>query len=116
MKAWILFFLGTLAYFLYKYLTRKDKTTTLSPLYWWNDNWPELLFAFVFDLAVMLIFIDPDTKIDLAQITWFPKWLALPVKLAGSFLIGYGGGLTVYAIFKRKVKYELNKKPENTNG
>jgi hypothetical protein len=110
MKAWILFFLGTLAFFLYKYLTRKDKSTKLSPIFWWRDNYPELLFSFVIDLAVMLIFIDPETKVDLSQIAWFPKWLVLPVKLAGSFLIGYGGGVAVYNIFKRKVKYETDKK------
>lgn len=113
MKSWILFILGTLAYFLYKYITRRDKSKLPSPVFWLKDNWPELLFAFVFDLAVMLIFIDPKTEIDLSKIAWFPLWLVLPVKLAGSFLIGYGGGLTVYAVFKRKVKYEIDKNIEN---
>lgn len=109
MKAWILFFLGTLAYFLYKYITRKDKRLDFSPVFWLKDNWPELAFSFVFDLAVMLIFMDEGTKIDLTKIAWFPVWLALPVKLCGAFAIGYGGGFAIYTIVQKKTKYEIEK-------
>ena len=113
MKAWILFFLGTLGYFLYRYINRKEKATDFTFKFWIKDNWPELLLTFIFDLAAVIILLDPDTKIDLTKIEWFPKWLTMPVSLAGSFLIGYGGGWAIYTIFKRKVKYEINeKKPE----
>jgi hypothetical protein len=37
-----------------------------------------------------------------------PAFLMLPVKLVGSFLIGYGGGLAVYSIFRKKVEYIQN--------
>jgi len=109
MKNWVLFFLGTLAYFLYRFIKRKDKRPDFSLHFWIEDNWPELLFAFIFDLAAMLILLDSDTAIDLSQIAWFPLWLDLPVKLAGSFILGYGGGLAVYNIFKKKVKREIDK-------
>lgn len=110
MKNWMLFFLGTLAYFLNRYLNRKVKIKEPSLIYWGKDNWPELLFSLVFDLAIMFIFMDPETVIIIDKITWMPEWLILPTKLIGSFLIGYGGGLGVYKIFKKKVKYEIDKK------
>ncbi|MCJ7447916.1 MAG: hypothetical protein MUO72_09495 [Bacteroidales bacterium] len=114
MKNWFLFFLGTLGYFLYRYSTRKEKRPDFDFKFWIKDNWNELLLTFVFDLAAIIILLDPDTAIDLTKIGWFPSWLVLPVKLVGSFLLGYGGGWAVYAIFKKKVKYaqdkELNRK------
>lgn len=110
MKEWFLFFLGTLAYFLWIYNSRKDKSSDFSFKFWFKDNWNELLFTFVFDLAAVLILLDPETHIDLTKIEWFPAWLVLPFRLVGSFLIGYGGGWAIYLVFKKKAKYELDKK------
>jgi hypothetical protein len=109
MKPWILFFIGTLAYFLYIYMNRSSKEKP-SWTYWLKDNYPELLFTFLFDLAAILILLDPETKIDLTKIEWFPSFLVLPVRLVGSFLLGYGGGLAIYNLLKRKAKYEIEKK------
>lgn len=109
MKPWILFFIGTLAYFVYRYMDRSNKEKP-SISFWWEDNWPELLFTFLFDLAAILILLDPDTKIDLTKIEWFPSWLVLPVRLVGSFLLGFGGGLAIYEVFKRKARHEIEKK------
>ena len=105
MKSWVLFFLGTLAYFLYKYINRSSKQSTLNIRFWIQDNWPELLFAFIFDLAAVLILLDPATAIDLTQVGWWPLWLSLPIQLVGPFFVGYGGGLVVYKLFKKKVQY-----------
>jgi hypothetical protein len=108
-KPWLLFFLGTLAYFLYIYINRSSKDKP-SLSFWISDNWPELLFTFLFDLAAILILLDPETQIDVTKIEWFPAWLILPVKLVGSFLLGYGGGYAIYNLLKRKVRYETDKK------
>ena len=110
MKAWFLFFLGALAYFLYRYNTRKNKIENFSFKFWFKDNWPELLMTFVFDLAAVIILLDPETSIDITKIEWFPGWLVLPFRLVGSFLVGYGGGWAVYLVFKKKAKYTLDKK------
>ncbi|MCU0379331.1 MAG: hypothetical protein MUC78_13840 [Bacteroidales bacterium] len=112
MKAWILFFIGTLAYFLNRYINRKEKKPGFDFKYWFKDNWPELLFTFLFDLAAIIILLDPDTVIDVTKLEWFPVWLVLPVKLAGSFLLGFGGGWAVYTVFKKKAKYASEKKPD----
>lgn len=108
-KSWILFFLGTLAYFFYKYLNRKNKQLKGDFRFWIIDNWQELVFAFVFDFAVMMILMDPGTIFDLSNVTWFPSWLILPAKLTGSFIIGFGGGVSAYNMVKKKIRYEFSK-------
>jgi hypothetical protein len=112
MKAWILFFLGSIAYFLYRFTTRRTKAD-FDFKFWMKDNWPELLLTFIFDFAAVLILLDPETNIDITKIEWMPSWLFLPFRLVGAFLTGYGGGWAIYSIFKKKVKYKLNeKKPD----
>ena len=103
-----MFILGTLAYFLQRYSNRKVKDS-FDLKFWLKDNWNELVLAFIFDLAAMIILLDPATSIDITQIEWMPAFLVLPVKLVGSFLVGYGGGLAVYSIFRKKVKYVQDK-------
>ena len=115
MKSWFLFILGSLAYFLVRYGDDKKKLSKMiadfNIGYWWKDNWNELLVIAIFDLAAVLILFDPETAIDITKIEWMPSYLILPVKLVGAFLFGYGGGWSVYNIFRKKVKYEQNKKP-----
>jgi len=105
MKAWFLFFIGTLAYFLYKYINRGSKQSSFSIVFWLKDNWPELVLSFLFDLAAVLILLDPNTAIDLAKITWMPAWLSFSAELFGAFFFGFGGGVIIYAVFKKKIKY-----------
>lgn len=38
MKNWVLFFLGTLAYFLYRFIKRKEKRPDFSIHFWIEDN------------------------------------------------------------------------------
>jgi hypothetical protein len=113
MKAWFLFILGSVAYFLVRYGNEKKTLTKMAKdfdiNYWLADNWNELLVIFIFDLAAVIILFDPVTAIDLTKIEWFPVYLALPAKLVGSFLVGYGGGWGIYSVFNKKVKYELKK-------
>ena len=103
MKYWFLFLLGTLAYFVRKYIFRSKKTVGFSPKYWAKNNWPELLFAFIFDLAAMIILLDPETSIDLNTLQWVPAGMILPAKMIMSFVIGYGGAYGIYQVFKKKV-------------
>lgn len=104
-KAWILFFIGTLAYFLYKYISRSKKTIGFSLMFWLKDNWPELVLAFVVDFAMALIFLDKTPAIDFSQVEWIPTWLKARAALQlFAFFLGYGGGSIVYNILKKKVK------------
>lgn len=107
MKSWVLFFLGTLAYFLSRYINRRKKNIDFDFNFWLKDNWPELTFAFIIDLAMVLIALDPDTNIDITGISWIPEWLTFPVKLLVSFGIGFGGGAGVYAAFRNKTNKAL---------
>jgi len=105
MKAWILFFIGTLAYFLYKYINRSKKTIGFKLGFWIQDNWPELVLSFIVDFAMALVFLDKTPAVDFSQITWIPVWLkARAVLQLFAFFLGYGGGLIVYNILKKKVK------------
>ena len=103
MKYWFLFLLGTLAYFVRKYIFRSKKTVGFSFKFWLKDNWPELLFAFIFDLAAIIILLDPETSIDLNTLQWVPAGMILPAKMIMSFVIGYGGAYGIYQVFKKKV-------------
>jgi len=105
MKVWILFFIGTLAYFLYKYINRSKKTIGFSLKYWARDNWAELTLAFIVDFAMALIFLDSTSAIDFTQVTSIPPWLSSDGALQlFAFFLGYGGGVIVYNILKKKVK------------
>jgi hypothetical protein len=103
MKVWILFFIGTLAYFLYKYINRSRKTIGFSLKYWARDNWAELTLAFIVDFGMALVFL--DKAIDFEQVSWIPAWLSSDGALQlFAFFLGYGGGVIVYNILKKKVK------------
>ena len=57
-KSWVLFFLGTLAYFFYRYINRSDKSKEWSWKFWLNENFPELALSFIIDLALAIIALD----------------------------------------------------------
>ena len=107
MKSWVLFFLGTLAYFLYRYINRSDKSKEWSWKFWLNNNFPELALSFIIDLALAIIALDPETNIDITKIGWIPEWLTFPAKLLASFGIGFGGGYGIYMAFKSKTDKKL---------
>lgn len=100
-----MFFLGTLAYFLYKFLTRGKKTIAPNLGFWWKDNWPELLLSFIIDFAVALALVGEIGNLDPTKMTFIPEWIPFyfVVKLF-FFFIGYGGGLVVYNVLQKKVK------------
>jgi hypothetical protein len=105
MKAWLLFFLGTIAYFISKYASRTDKVKEFNFKFWIKDNWPELLTAVIFDLAAMIILMDAGTSVDVTSfLNKLPIGIVLSGKLLLSFGCGFGLGLGAYSLFKKKVK------------
>jgi hypothetical protein len=109
MKAWFLFLLGTIAYFVNRYATRCDKTVDFSFKFWVKDNWPELLTALIFDLAGMIIIQDAGTAIDMSKfLSTLPIGVVLSGKLFLAFGCGAGLGKGAYELFKKKVKDAKN--------
>lgn len=105
MKAWLLFFMGTLAYFINRYATRCDKTTDFNFKFWVKDNWPELLTALIYDQAAMIIITDAGTSIDLSKfLSTLPIGFVISGKLFLAFGCGTGLGKGAYELFKKKVK------------
>ena len=105
MKSWLLFLLGTVAFFLYKYIKRGNKEKPLSITFWFKDNWQELLLTFIFDITAMIILMDNGTTIDLTSVLAFlPAGVELSATLFVSFFVGFGGGAAIYAMLKKKVK------------
>lgn len=107
MKAWILFFIGTLAYFIYKYINRSSKTPRSLKI-WFNENWARLTWAFLLDLSAMLIIMDSGTKIDLSALMVKIPWIVLPGKLVLASLVGYGFGVLGYSFAKKRTIKKIN--------
>lgn len=108
MKAWLLFFLGTLIYFLIRYNNRADKSKEFSFKFWFNDNWPELLTTFSLDLLVMIILMDDNTNITGFLASFLPDGLVVPTKLLIGAGCGLGLGAGVYELFKSKLSIKKN--------
>lgn len=105
MKAWLLFFLGTLAYFINRYNGRKNKLPEFDLVFWIKDNWPELILTVIIDLAAMIILMDAGTAVDMSTfLSKLPIGIVLSGKLALSFACGFGLGAGVYQLFKKKCK------------
>jgi flagellar biosynthesis protein FliQ len=104
MKAWILFALGTLAYFLIRYSRRRNKLADFDFKFWLKDNWPELSVVLILDVAVMIIFMDADTNITEWLTTFLPKGIAVSAKLVTALACGLGLGKGVYEVFRKKLK------------
>ncbi|MCK9429728.1 MAG: hypothetical protein M0R17_06955 [Candidatus Omnitrophica bacterium] len=104
MKAWLLFLLGSIAYFLIRYNGRTDKIKELNMKFWWKDNAPEFILSFILNLAVMLIFMDADTNITEWLTSFLPSGIVVPIKLVVGFACGLGLGKGVYELFKEKLK------------
>ena len=104
MTAWLLFIIGTLAYFLIRYNGRENKAPSLDLGFWFKDNWSELTVALLLDLAVMIILMQNDTNITDWLNKYLPEGVTLSAKLVGSLACGLGLGAAIYAIFSKKVK------------
>ena len=103
MKNWLLFLIGTLAYFDLRYINRKDKTN-FDVKFWFKDNWPELLFTFLLDLIGMIILMDSDTNITVWLASKLPDGLVVPSKLLFAAFCGLGFGHIGYEMVQKLVK------------
>ena len=104
MKAWILFLLGTLAYFFLRFQNRKDRTTKPDFLFWIKDNIVQLAPAVILDVMLMIMFMDADTDITKWLSGFLPAGIVVSAKLAGSALCGLGLGWGFYEALKKKAK------------
>lgn len=103
MKAWILFFIGTLIYFLLRYNGRTDKTKEFNMKFWFQDNWPELTVTFLLDLLVMMILMDENTNIVGFLDSFLPIGIVVPAQLVIGASCGLGVGAGIYELFKNKL-------------
>ena len=104
MKTWLLFILGTFAYFLIRYTKRRDKAPGFSFKFWIRDNRPELTVALILDVAAMIILMDADTSITEWLKTFLPAGVAVSAKLLAALACGLGLGAGAYEVFKKKLK------------
>jgi hypothetical protein len=110
MKSWILFLLGTIAYFIIRYEGRTDKTKELDIKFWIRDNWVQLSGAFILDLIAMLLIMDPDIDISGWLIKFIPEGLVSLAVLAIPAACGLGLGWGAYEF----IKLFLKKKADNS--
>lgn len=102
---WILNIIGMLIYFIQRYAGRRNKTK-FSFRFWLNDNWPELITSILFNVALMLLLMQPETNINIDDLIKenIPFALQIAVKPLFSFLLGLGLSAFLYKMFKSKVK------------
>ncbi len=104
MKAWFLFFLGTLAYFLIRYTNRRDKEPKFSFRFWVRDNWVQMAIALILDLAAMIILLDSGTNLTEWLRTFLPPGVVISAELVIALGCGLGLGAGAYETFKKKLK------------
>ncbi len=109
MKSWVLFILGTLAYFLMRYGNRKDKSKAPSITFWFKDNWTELSLSFVLDLILMILIIDESVDITIWLQKFIPEGLVSLVNLAIPAICGLGLGWGAYEFVKKFIKRKSQK-------
>jgi len=101
---WLLALLGITIYFLNRYAHRNVKEA-FTFAYWIKDNWAELLTSVLVTIAMMIVFMDPESKFDFTTILEkVPYLVSLPVTKVISLLVGYGNTALFYTLFKTKKK------------
>jgi hypothetical protein len=111
MKAWLLFILGTLAYFFIRLMGRTDKDKSLDIVFWFKDNWIQMGGAVILDLIAMIIFTDPSINITgwLLTLSFIPQGLIGLTMLAIPAACGLGLGWGAYEFIKLFLKKKSDK-------
>ena len=111
MKAWLLFILGTLAYFFIRLMGRTDKDKPLDIGFWFKDNWIQMGGAVILDLIAMIIFTDPSINITgwLMTLSFIPQGLIGLIMLAIPAACGLGLGWGAYEFVKLFLKKKSDK-------
>jgi hypothetical protein len=94
--------MGILVCFITKYGNRRKKEQAFNLLFWWLDNWPELTATMLVDVALLIIYLTGDLKIDASS--FLPDWVGSIGSLTVSFALGLGLAALIYEVFKSKVK------------
>ena len=100
---WILNTIGMLIYFIQRYAGRRNKTK-FNFKFWLNDNWPELVTSVLFNVALMLLLMQPETNINIDDLIkeHVPFALQIAIKPLFSLLLGLGLSAFLYGMFKKK--------------
>lgn len=109
MKAWLLFFLGTLAYFLIRYAGRTDKSKELDLKFWILDNWVQLTAGFILDLIAMILLTDTSINLEIWLSRYVPEGLVSLTMLAIPAACGLGLGWGAYEFLKIFLKKKSDK-------
>jgi hypothetical protein len=109
MKAWILFLLGTIAYFIFRYEGRTDKSKAFDVWFWIKDNWTQLAGAFILDLIAMLLITDSNIDISGWLAKYIPDGLVALAVLAIPAACGLGLGWGAYEFVKLFLKKKSDK-------
>lgn len=117
MKAWLLFLLGTVGYFIIRYEGRTDKSKELDINFWIADNWIQLAGAFILDLIAMILFTDSNINLTLWLSMYIPEGLVslaiLAIPAACGLGLGWGAYEFIKLFLKKKADNSLNAKSEN---
>lgn len=100
---WILNIIGMLIYFIQRYAGRRNKTK-FNFKFWLNENWPELVTSVLFNVALMLLLMQPETNINIDDLIkeHVPFALQIAIKPLFSLLLGLGLSAFLYGMFKKK--------------
>lgn len=111
MKSWVLFTLGTIAFFIIRLDGRTDKSKKLDFNFWIADNWVQLSGAFILDLIAMILFTDSGIDISgwLMTLTFIPQGLVPLIMLAIPAGCGLGLGWGAYEFLKLFLKKKSDK-------
>ena len=104
MVNWLLALLGIAIYFMVRYANKKD-TKNFSFVFWVKDNWPEFVISGLATIALMIVFMDPESKFDFSEIfSKVPYLVSLPATKVISLFVGYGNSALFYTLFRTKKK------------
>ena len=109
MKSWVLFILGTIAFFIIRYEGRTDKSKEPDLIFWFKDNWAQLSAGLILDIIAMLLFTDPDIDISGWLIKFIPEGLVSLAVLAIPAACGLGLGWGAYEFVKLFLKKKSDK-------
>ena len=109
MKNWVLFILGTIAFFIIRYEGRTDKSKEPDLIFWFKDNWAQLSAGLILDIIAMMLFTDPKIDISGWLIKFIPEGLVSLAVLAIPAACGLGLGWGAYEFVKLFLKKKSDK-------
>lgn len=115
MKTWLLFLIGSLIYFMIRYLNRTDKVKDFNLWFWFKDNYPELIVAFGLDLLFMIILTDDGVNVSGFLAKHLPEGIVVPAELIIGAACGLGLGYAGYEFIQKTIKKKIAKVDEPVN-